>query len=217
MTLSGERLVALSDRAFWWESERTAFVADVHLGKDAAFRAWSVPVPSGPQRAALDRLGRLVERTGAQRLVVLGDLWHARAGRTIEAVSEFARWRSAHPALEVWLIEGNHDRRSGPPAEAEGVIVLPENTRLGPFLLAHHPPEDLETASLCGHLHPSVAAVGRGRARERFPCFWRSGARWVVPAFGEFTGSARVNPGPDDEVFACLGQTIARLTISATL
>ena len=44
-TLAGEAVELLPERALHWIRERTLFVADVHLGKAAAFRAGGVPVP----------------------------------------------------------------------------------------------------------------------------------------------------------------------------
>ena len=57
------------------------FVADVHLGKAAAFRAGGVPLPRGSTAADLARLAAVLQETGAQRLVVLGDFLHGAAGR----------------------------------------------------------------------------------------------------------------------------------------
>ncbi len=73
-------LVLLPQRAVFDPAERTLFVADVHFGKAAAFRALGAPVPKGTTADNLARLTALMEATGAARLVVLGDLLHARAG-----------------------------------------------------------------------------------------------------------------------------------------
>src|SRR5687768_1975535 len=71
--LAGERVELLASRALLWPAQATLFVADVHLGKAAAFRAGGVPVPRGATGADLQRLSALVASTGARRLVVLGD------------------------------------------------------------------------------------------------------------------------------------------------
>ncbi len=39
VVLCDERVQLLADRALYWPRARTLFVADVHLGKAAAFRA----------------------------------------------------------------------------------------------------------------------------------------------------------------------------------
>ena len=129
-TLCGERVVLHSERALHWPAGDALFVADVHLGKAASFRAGGVPLPRGSTQADLARLASLLARTKAGRLVVLGDFLHARAGRVAALDVSFKGWRAAHPDVEVVLVRGNHDDRAGdPPADWE-VNVVPEPTGL---------------------------------------------------------------------------------------
>ena len=79
-TLAGESVELLAERAIHWPGGHTLFVADVHLGKAAAFRAGGVAIPRGATAHDLARLDGLIERTRARRLVVLGDFLHAAAG-----------------------------------------------------------------------------------------------------------------------------------------
>src|SRR4051812_6702373 len=71
-TLAGEAVELLPQRALYWPAQQTLFVADVHLGKAAAFRAGGVPIPRGTTANDLDRLSMLITVTGARRLIVLG-------------------------------------------------------------------------------------------------------------------------------------------------
>ena len=59
-TLCGERVQLYAERGLYWPRERALFVADVHLGKSAAFRAGGVPVPRGTPSDALLRLAKLI-------------------------------------------------------------------------------------------------------------------------------------------------------------
>ncbi len=63
ISFAGERLVLLPDRAIYWEKRATLLVADVHLGKGAAFRAMGVPVPAGNSAKDLKRLSALLAAT----------------------------------------------------------------------------------------------------------------------------------------------------------
>ena len=97
--LCGEQVELLAARALHWPRERTVFVADVHLGKAAAFRAGGVPLPRGSTAADLARLARVLQQTGARRLVVLGDFLHARGGpreRARPRVPRLARHARRH-------------------------------------------------------------------------------------------------------------------------
>src|SRR4051794_27220256 len=111
--IAGETLVARADASLFWPAASTLFVADVHFGKAASFRAAAVPVPVGTTAATLHRLSLSLNVTGAQRLVVLGDLWHAKEGRREEIFTSLRSWREQHRKVEMILVEGNHDRRSG--------------------------------------------------------------------------------------------------------
>src|SRR5688500_7489691 len=91
--VEGERLHLMPERAIWWERRGTLLVADPHWGKAATFRAGGIPVPSGTTLEGLARLDAALERTGASRLVFLGDYLHAREGRAPGTLQLLAEWR----------------------------------------------------------------------------------------------------------------------------
>jgi Predicted ICC-like phosphoesterases len=197
IVLAGEEVVALPDRALFWRHERTLFVADVHLGKDATFRSALRWVPPGTTRDDLARLARLVEQTGAMRLVLLGDVFHSQHADELQAI---AQWRNAL-GIDVRMVEGNHDRRAHDLAHALGIEVLREDYRLGPWRLRHHPTRRSgDGYVLCGHIHPVVRTRGPARQSLRVPCFWIGRNQCVLPAFGGFTGGGVVRPATGDRV-----------------
>ena len=59
-TLCGERVRLHPERALHWPAGDALFVADVHLGKAASFRASGVPLPRGSTQADLTRLSSLL-------------------------------------------------------------------------------------------------------------------------------------------------------------
>ncbi len=99
------------------------------------------------------------------------------------------------------LIEGNHDLKAGRLPEGSDVSEAP-NLILGPFDLRHHPQVSDEGYVLAGHIHPCVALHGRGMDSVRLPCFWFGERVGVLPAFGDFTGCAKVRPKRQDQVLA---------------
>lgn len=207
----GERLALLRERAAWWARTRTLFVADVHIGKPAAFRAWGAPVPEEVTRRDLARLASLVSDLRPARLVVLGDLLHAAAGMTEETVSGLRAWRDEIGDLEVVLVRGNHDRKVAPGWGSElGVRETEPGAALEGVRLLHDPAEfDGRGPALAGHLHPGVALRpgdgGKG-AGLRAACFWarEEGATslLILPAFGTFTGAMPIRAREGDRVFA---------------
>lgn len=208
----GEDWVALGERALWWPRRRTLCVADVHLGKAAAFRSAGVPVPESAP-ADLARLAALIGRWGAQRLVILGDLLHARSGVTPAVIGAFADWRRTHGMLDVLLARGNHDVNAGEPPAEWRIRVLDgrcADEGDGDVRFCHDPADVPEEAgpTLCGHLHPAVLLNGKSRA-VRAACFWFGERVAVLPAFGSFTGARVVRPARGDRVLVVRDGEIA--------
>jgi len=139
IVVAGVALQLLADRAVWWPEAGTLFVADVHLGKAESFSALGVPVPRGPTAATLDRLSALIDACGATRLVVLGDLLHARQAQAPATIGLLRQWRERHARLHCVLVRGNHDDHAGDPPDELGIEMVTEGERLGPFSLCHVP------------------------------------------------------------------------------
>ena len=208
--LCGERLVLLPERAAFRPAERTLLVADPHFGKAAAFRALGVPVPGGTTAENLERLTRLVARTGAERMVFLGDFFHARSGRAPRTLDALAAWRAAHSALDLLLVRGNHDRHAGDPPPGLDIACVDGPFPAPPYAYAHHPEPAPACYVLAGHVHPSVTLRGAGRQRARLPCFHLGPRVGILPAFGGFTGTADVPVAPGDRVYvAAAGEVVA--------
>ncbi|HEX2718348.1 MAG TPA: ligase-associated DNA damage response endonuclease PdeM [Gemmatimonadaceae bacterium] len=209
--LCGERLQLLPERALYWERTATLLVADAHFGKAASFRALGVAVPGGTTGGTLARLDAALDRTSARRLVFLGDLLHAREGRTDATFRALAGWKSARSGLEWTLVRGNHDRRAGDPPAELGIGCRDEPVLERPFVLAHAPKPSREGYVLGGHLHPAAELSGEGRARERLPCFWVRPDVTVLPALGEFTGVASIAAAAGDSVYAVAEGEVVRI------
>jgi uncharacterized protein len=214
--VGGEAVVLHADRALYWPRERTLFVADIHLGKSATFRANGVPMPRGVTATDLARLSRLIERSGATRIVVLGDFLHAKAGRVAALDEAVSVWRVAHCRIAIVLIRGNHDARAGDPPAAWAIECRADPYAMPPFLACHEPVSPPSGYALCGHLHPGVRLHGHGEETARLPCFVLGERHAILPAFGRFTGLAMVTPAPDLRLVAIAGSTLFVLPRAST-
>lgn len=213
ITLAGETLCLMPERAIHWPRTQTLFVADPHWGKAATFRARSIPVPETAD-ADLVRLDVALTRTGARRLIILGDLLHARIGRAQSIFKQITAWRERCPALEILLIRGNHDRMAGdPPAEWQMTCVDAPYPH-APFLLQHEPLtlENPGGYALAGHLHPGARLTGAGRQGLIIPCFWFGEGCGVLPAFGSFTGCKPIQPKRSDGVYVVTEREVIRVS-----
>lgn len=202
LELAGEHLRLYAERALYWPARRRLFVADVHLGKDDAFRAHGIALPRGGAHDDLQRLSALIERSGAASLWVLGDLLHGPWAGT-RWPQDWARFRQRHANVDMLLIEGNHDRAA---ARADlGIAHRHDGVEDGPFVFAHAPHRFAEDdpahrLAVCGHLHPVARVPG---FRGRFPAFVQVDRQWVLPAFSAFTGGHSVLRA--QARYACIG------------
>jgi uncharacterized protein len=191
-------LTLLPERAVWSVPERTLFVADLHLGKAAAFRAAGAPAPFGASEETLRRLGALSDRLRAERLVVLGDFAHGRASVTEGLAESLRAWRRGRLGLDCLIVLGNHDRRAASLYAGCGFPSAEEPALAAGCACRHHPldgeAQGPGSLTLAGHVHPVARISGRGRDSLRLPCFVIDGRQIVLPAFGEFTGGSLVRP-----------------------
>lgn len=206
----GEQLICLPEHALFWLRERTLFVADVHLGKAASFRAAGLPVPSGHSSFDLDRFSHLLISHQATRFVILGDLVHTETSYTEVLDQNFRTFRSRHRDVEMVLVRGNHDRHAGEAPVEWGLDAVAEPYALGPFQCCHEPNAARgEGFELAGHLHPALR-VQTAREGVTLPCFWQHAHGLVLPAFGSLTGKFRVRLKSGESAVVVAGQQLFR-------
>lgn len=192
----------LPERALWWPAQQTLFIADLHLGKAASFRASGLPVPAGSTRDNLQRLSTLIKRHAPRHLVFLGDFLHAASGRHASLLACLTRWRRRHADLTMTLVRGNHDAHAGDPPPHAGIIAVDAPLFIGPFAASHHPHDHPTHFVLAGHVHPVALLSGAGRDRLQLPCFVRAGRHAILPAFGAFTGGHRIYVREEQTLYA---------------
>ena len=208
ITIATEEVVLLPDRALFWPRMATLFVADLHFGKAATLRAAAIAMPGGTTSDDLLRLERALLATAARRLVLLGDLIHAKAGRAERTLAAVTAWRERWPNLELLLVRGNHDARAGDPPAEWGITVADAPLAEPPFVLRHFPDESPDGYTLAGHLHPGLRLQGAGRQQLTLPCFCFGPRVGILPAFGSFTGTAQVQPTSQDRIFVIAEEQI---------
>jgi len=205
---AGELLHLLPERALWWPAGSVLFIADLHLGKAATYRALGQPVPGGTTQENLARLDALIARHDPARIVFLGDFLHAAAARTPSLLAALDVWRVLHANVEMTLVRGNHDSRAGDPPASLRVAIVDEPHLIGPFACCHHPQEHDTHFVLAGHVHPACHLHGRGRDSMRMPCFVSDARQAILPAFGEFTGGWRVEAMPGRRLYGVGGGAV---------
>jgi uncharacterized protein len=199
---AGERLQLLQEKGVFWPRLKTLIIADLHLGKPAAFRSAGIAVPESTTGNDLSRLGEMVRETNAARLIILGDLFHAKTGLQRGMLDTVTLWRTQISHLEIILLPGNHDRKSGPPPAEWNIQEVDSPWLMAPFSFSHEPDILGEGYRLCGHIHPAIFLREPFGGSLRAPCFCFGPKRAILPAFGSFTGMSNLSPQPGDRIFA---------------
>src|SRR6056297_3175200 len=169
--LLGHQILLLGDRGLYLARRQMLVVADLHLGKETTFQRCGIPVPAGVTAGSLQQLQAMIDRTDANEVVFLGDLFHARSGLSDDVVAAIDVFFAGNRHLRFTLIEGNHDqsvRRI--PSDWPLRRGLTKSTRQGITLI--HDPDDraaadqsdaaneAETLFIAGHLHPAATVPG---------------------------------------------------------
>ena len=191
--IADHQLTLRGDGAIFLASQRSLLVADLHLGKDASFRAAGVPVPHGMNQQTLESLSKAIEETAAEHVLLLGDLIHDRDSMTEALIDAFSNWRTQHAECKVTLVRGNHDRHVASFPESWRMDVVTQ-AQLGNLLLLHEVTDEtlaeVDAFQVGGHLHP-VVSVGRGADQMRVRCFVVDQSHLTLPAFGPFKGGLK--------------------------
>lgn len=211
MEWAGERLILLEQKAIAWPRTRSLIVADLHFGKPAAFRMAGRPVPESTA-SDLDRLDQLLSEHRSKRLIILGDFFHSAAGLQLEMMDAVADWCGKKASLEIVLVPGNHDRKSGQPPACWGIQNVADGWSLAPFSFCHEPRDTAGTHVMAGHIHPAISLREKFGGGMRVPCFWFSQNCAVLPAFGSFTGTHTIRPLAGDKIYAVGDNEIVDLT-----
>ena len=155
--------------------ERTAVVADLHLGYEWSRGSGGDVVPAHSLAETIAALGPLLDRAPVARLVVAGDLVESPrpCRKTAADLARLRGWLDGR-GVELVLVLGNHD----PPCHPRP----PSTLDVGGWTIAHgHRPVGA-ARTITGHDHP-ILRVGRTAAR----CLLVGPSAIVLPAF---TGNA---------------------------
>jgi putative SbcD/Mre11-related phosphoesterase len=163
--------------------ERTAVVADVHLGYEWARASGGDMVPPHSLRETIARLEWMLARAPVDRLIVAGDLVETAAPcpRTSADVRALSSWLGDR-GLELVRIRGNHDAPTRP--------ALPSTCVLDGWTIAHGDRPFAAARRIVGHHHPALRAEG-----VNAPCFLVGPDLIALPAFSPNAAGLNVASG----------------------
>lgn len=189
--LGGHALELLPEGAVYWPAQAALLLADLHLGKAAAFRRAGLAIPEGDTASTLRRLDALMAVWRPREVILLGDILHVRLGSDPALKRRILDWRAAHAGIAVTAVIGNHDRELQ--ALEPALRCDEEGRERAGLVLRHHPPDQASGQPwVGGHWHPVVRLTAGGDSL-RLPAFVHEpGDGLILPAFGGMTGGSLV-------------------------
>lgn len=185
MRFAGQNFEPLPSGALYWHAQQTLLVADLHLEKMSSFARRGQMLPPYDTGMTLARLEADLRRTGARRLVSLGDSFHRVDASSLLTNSDRMRLDMLTELVECIWLSGNHD----PAPHAIGGTCLP-GLELAGLTLTHEPKRGT-IGLVAGHLHPAAHIYIDGRSTRR-PCFVHDNRLMILPAYGASTGSINI-------------------------
>jgi uncharacterized protein len=185
LRFAGHNFEPLPSGGLYWHAQKTLLVADLHLEKMSSFARTGQMLPPYDTGLTLARLEADLRRTGAERLISLGDSFHRDEGVSTLSDADRARLDGMTDAAEWLWLSGNHDPRP----HALGGRCLPKLELEGLVLV--HEPRRGEIGLVAGHLHPAARIYMEGRSTRR-ACFAHDNRLMILPAYGTSTGSINI-------------------------
>jgi len=177
-------LTFTNQRALFWEAEKILILSDLHVGKSAHFRKHGIAISSEVLLSDLKKLEELISHFQPEKVVIVGDLFHAGYNSDLDL---FKEWRLQF-SQQFILIRGNHDRMKCEMYDDLGIECEDDFLEIEPFTFIHHPEKIEENKFyISGHIHPGFVLKTKNE-RLRLPCFAVSEQQIVLPAFSQFTG-----------------------------
>ena len=186
LKFANQNLLLTNQRALFWETQNALVLSDLHIGKSATFRKNGIPISQSVLIEDLQRLKILIDQFKAEKLIIVGDLFHAELNKDIDY---FKDWLLQFDNLKLQLIIGNHDRLSETLYEDLNIDIFKPSLNLSPFTFVHDLYEcEEDEFYISGHIHPGYVLKGKGKQFIKLPCYQVFDNHIVLPAFSKFTG-----------------------------
>src|SRR2546427_2077313 len=148
---------ATRDFALFLRDERALVISDLHLGFEGALAEQGVSIPRFQRRVILERLGKMLDRGKAEKVIIAGDFKHEFSKNLVDEWVEVKQvLRFLKDRVTPVLVRGNHDNYL---ATILGDLNLTLNARadVGGYKNVPRPPERASPhPTTTGHQHPAM-------------------------------------------------------------
>ena len=195
------------------KSLNSLVASDLHLGYEGAMAKNGVFAPKVNLKKVLESLGKAILSTGADRLIIVGDIKHDFSDIETDEFNElhdmiiFLRQRKVQPVL----IKGNHDNFVERYKEPFKLLVYGRDKEIGNYLFFHGDelpeiPSKAPAMLIMGQEHPAISITNKIVKKEKLRCFlygeYKRLPLLVLPAMGYFSTGTDVNHEPKSQLFS---------------
>ncbi|MFH0928860.1 MAG: metallophosphoesterase [Candidatus Aenigmatarchaeota archaeon] len=154
--------------------DRTLVITDLHIGLEHEIYKSGITVPSQLEKLK-ERLDKIITRTKAKHLVILGDVKHQVPSISVQEHREIPKFFEHFSKIKISIVKGNHDGGIERIVPSKVNVYEPAGFKMGDFLLTHGQAwpdkNDLDAEHLVmGHVHPAVE-FWTGNFRSIEPCW----------------------------------------------
>jgi uncharacterized protein len=186
------------------KSINSIVASDFHLGYEGAMTKSGVFVPKVNLNSIIETLGKAISSTGADRLIIVGDLKHDFSDIEADEFNElhdlmtFLKQKKVAPVL----VKGNHDNFVERYREPFNLLVYGKEADINNYLFFHGDelpkiPSKNPRMLIMGQEHPAISITNTVGKREKLRCFlygkYERLPLLVLPAMGYFSTGTDVN------------------------
>lgn len=208
--LGGKTVYLLPEKGIFLPESATLVLADIHLGKAAHFRKSGIIIPS--KAGTLQdyaKLYHLISTYRPKRILFLGDLFHSVVNRSWQYFLDFF---NLYPKIQLILVRGNHDILPKQLYQEANLTLVDDKLEEEFIIYSHAPLANVPSGmiNIAGHVHPATLLTGKGRQKLKLPCFHYDPPWFLLPAFGDLTGTFLLPKG-NAKQFAVTNKSVVAL------
>ena len=188
---------ATRDYAVFLREERALVISDLHLGFEGALAEQGVSIPRFQRKVILERLGAMLDRVKAEKVIIAGDFKHEFSKNLVDEWVEVKQvLRFLKDRVTPVLVRGNHDNYLAT-ILGDLRLSLTDRADLGGVTIVHGH-EDVSTLHpiVMGHEHPAVKLRDELGAVVSVPAFLVTDRLIVLPAFSPLALGVDVSSYP---------------------
>lgn len=179
--------------------------SDLHLGYEGVMADKGTFLPKVNLKRIKRMLKTAIEKTGAKRVIIDGDIKNEFSKVHLEEFNELKELmdylRDELKVEKTTLVKGNHDNFVDRIRHGLGIEIFSHEALIGEMLFFHGegvPKTKRFKTLIMGHVHPAIALYNKLGVKEKLHCFLygksRNGADVVVlPAMNYFAEGVGVN------------------------